>query len=294
MHWSLKAALVATLCSGCPITNPVASDAGTDAPPVDAPACQQGQACDCRASSVLPAGTHWVGADYGTGMIGPVHRVTLTRSVWVATYESSAGCYRACVESGACTTPQLTVGPIWPALPDAYWRDPQFADLPIMGLAPEQADAYCAWLGGRLPTNAEWEKLARGEDGREMPWLSAPENPRFPGLPTRERDRALWCEHALGPIECGEDLPAAVDTLAAGRGPYGHHHLVGNALEYVRDGLAAYSASDRVDPLDAPDSENRLVRSLFGYGYQRDAYLFAGPTVGVRCAFDTEPELLAR
>ena len=227
--------VIALALAGCPTTNQVSVDAGADAPPVDARACMQGQTCDCRASSVLPAGMHWVGADFRGNEVDPAHRVTLSRAVWVGTYEGSAGCYRRCVDERRCTDPEDMPGVAWPGLAEQYWRDIESADLPIMGLSPAQADAYCEWLGGRLPTGAEWEKLARGDDGREFPWLTAPPDPRFPEPPMRDTD---VCAFASGAVECRRPTPSAIDGMRDGRGPYGHFHLIGNALEHVQDGFA--------------------------------------------------------
>ena len=163
-----------------------------------------------------------------------------------------------------------------------------FADLPIAGLEPEQADAYCAWLGGRLATNAEFEKAIRGSDGRSVPWADPPADPRAPP------EYVDLCSRAAG--MCGGPLPDPIDSLPLGRGPYGHFHVLGNALEYVADGYSRYTATTVTDPFTAPSSRgSRVIRSQLLQGWARDSYEFAGgdPT-GVRCAFDTEPEMLSR
>ena len=275
---------------GCPTTN-MAADGGTDAFSGDAYVCQQGETCDCRAARMIPAGTHWVGADNDRGWRGlfPAHQVTLTRAFWLGTYEASSGCYAACVRAGACTG-ETDPGPwdLWRGLPIDYWRDLTFADLPIAGLEPEQADAYCAWLGGRLPTNAEYEKAIRGEDGRSVPWMPPPTDPRDAPI---EMD---LCAHAAG--QCGGPLPDAINTLPMSRGPYGHFHVVGNVREWVADGYADYSAADATDPFTPPTTRDaRVLRSQLGQGWYRDTYEFGGPNLsGVRCAFDSPPELFAR
>lgn len=282
--------VVVVALAGCPTVNPQTSDAGTDAPAIDARACIQGETCDCRASLLLPAGTHWVGADQSSRLVDPAHRVTLSRAIWAGAYEASAGCYRRCVDEGACSAPGVSPTGPWPGLSDGYWREPTASDFPIIGLEPSQADAYCAWLGGRLLTNAEWEKLVRGEDGRDFPWLPAPSDPRFPE-PTPYFDLCEY-EAVPGPTVpgCGRPLPEAIDSMPIGRGPYGHFHLIGNAREYVQDGVAPYSGEDTLDPLVPPIGLRRTVRSVSSAGYQRDDR----GIVGVRCAFDTEPEMLSR
>ena len=276
--------------AGCPTTNAQSSDAGTDAPPTDGRACIQGETCDCRAALVVPAGTHWMGSDTdrGSRYLFPAHQVALTRPVWLAAYEATAGCYAACAREGVCTDTDPTPTSIWPGLPVGYWRDPGFADLPVAGLDPAQADAYCAWLGGRLPTNAEFEKAIRGEDGRSAPWMPTPADPR-------DAPRALeLCDHAAG--LCGGPLPDAVNTLPMSRGPYGHHHVIGNVEEWVADGYADYIEGLVTDPFTSPTSpDSRVLRSQLGQGWYRNTYEFAGSNLaGVRCAFDTEPEMLSR
>lgn len=89
----------------------------------------------------------------------------------------------------------------------------------------------------------------------------------------------------------------AVDALPGGRGPYGHFNVIGNALEWVSDGLEEYSGTDAIDPVLAPESTNRVARSAFADGWIREALGSLDPLAeppGVRCAFDAEPDMLAR
>ncbi len=298
--------------SACYLSHEVSSDAasgiadaGTDGPVADAGRCRRGAACDCRAASMLPAGTHWIGVSLertsSNPFISPAHRVVLTRDAWVGTFEASAGCYQRCIEAGACTDPELPPGladaPRW-VFGDRYWEEARSADRPIAGVTWDQATEYCAWLGGRLPTNAEWEKLARGTDGRGVPWEPAPLDPALPPDPSA----LALCAHAHRPDfgcsgEADDGALVAIDSHPQGVGPFGHFHVIGNAAEWVADTVAPYRAEDAVDPLDDVPGDERVIRSLFQGGWIRDSFDdFPSNRVpiGVRCAFDVEPEPLLR
>ncbi|HNC95718.1 MAG TPA: formylglycine-generating enzyme family protein, partial [Myxococcota bacterium] len=107
--------------------------------------------------------------------------------------------------------------------------------LPVVEVSWHEADAFCRWLGFadplyqvRLPTEAEWEYAARGTDGRSYPWGNAD--------PTAERA-----------VFGGADL-AAVDSLPAGRGPFGTYHQAGNVWEWVGDWYAPYDSQSVNNP----------------------------------------------
>jgi hypothetical protein len=94
-------------------------------------------------------------------------------------------------------------------------------------------------------------------------------------------------------------LLASIDAYPTGRGPYGHLNVIGNALEWVADGFVDYSGEEQVDPLLEPELPGRhTVRSVFEpAGWVRESEFFLDPTSdppGVRCAFDAEPDMLAR
>lgn len=310
----------ATSLAGCFLDHgaPPTEDAGFDVP--DAGPCIPGEPCDCRAVDLVPSGTHVVGGNIADacdprdnplcGYFGsPAHLVVLTRAVFVARYEASSGCWARCVREGACQS-EAVVGcdaGECGAFAAGYWRDPDHALLPAVHLGYEGATDYCSFLGGRLPTNAEWEKAARGEEGRRWPWAAAPEDPLFIDRTERAEIHALWTE---GPIPAhpaphaeGDDFIVPIDTFPEGRGTYGHYGLMGNAWEWVFDWMGYYETEMLTDPTgpsvpDIPDT--RILRPGYEYVWGRvieHASIEDGVGArfyphGARCAFDDEPEPL--
>ena len=119
--------------------------------------------------------------------------------------------YRACVESGPCSTPSVT---------DAY-EDEARSEHPVVHVTAKQAHTYCTWLGRRLPTTVEWERAARGSKGRLWPWGDDAPGP----------DRVqLLLDDYLDHIPEGT---VPVNSMPEGTTPEGVHHLVGNVREWV-------------------------------------------------------------
>jgi formylglycine-generating enzyme required for sulfatase activity len=128
--------------------------------------------------------------------------------------EVTVSAYRACVEAGACQEPG-SGGP-------CNWGEPGREDHPINCVSWHQAGAYCAWAGKRLPTEREWEKAARGADGRIYPWGN---------------ERAS-CERAVmndgSGAGCGQgNLTWPVGSKPSGASPYGALDMAGNVWEWT-------------------------------------------------------------
>ena len=145
--------------------------------------------------------------------------------------------------------------------PPLHWPDgvppPGTNDQPVTWIDAWDAQAFCAWLGVRLPTEAEWEKAARGDDARTYPW----------GDESPDEARATY---GHGSMETG---PAPIGATPGGASPYGMLDAAGNVWEWVSSAYAPY-------PYDAGDGREQspaAERVLRGGSY-------ASPAVHLRCA----------
>jgi sulfatase modifying factor 1 len=175
--------------------------------------------------------------------------------------------YRRCVEDGGCR-------------PARYWGDPVYArfegpDLPVVGVSWDDAVAYCGWVGGRLPTEAEWEFTGAGPEGSRYPWGEA--------APSCDRAQYARCE--------GELLP--VGNLPNGASWVGALDLSGNVSEWVADYYWPYSPQDLTNPMGPPRGTTRAIRGGLWFRLEFQitnwARFFAWPdvrsiTIGFRCA----------
>jgi len=116
------------------------------------------------AMQFVAAGNFIAGSDNGYPEEKPVHTVYLN-DFYIDKYEVTNALYKACVDAGACQPPDKTGS----FTRSSYFGDPEFDNYPVVFVSWEEAQAYCQWRGMKLPTEAQWEKAARGTDGRVYP-----------------------------------------------------------------------------------------------------------------------------
>ncbi len=194
----------------------------------------------------VPGGTFSMGADgVGERDEQPAHSVTVSGFL-LDTTEVTNGKYLECVGAGACKPYRDDVARGFHAGPEAGFRG---AQQPVVGVSWFDASAYCAFRGKRLPREAEWERAARGDDGRKYAWGN--------GAPDPEH---LACFGRKVGTSGATTMPVASYPL--GRGPYGHFDLTGNVWEWTADiyDPMAYSREGRAQGV--PGSCEQVLESL--------------------------------
>jgi len=189
----------------------------------------------------VPGGTFQMGADdEGELDERPRHAVTVQGFLLDVTEVTQAS-YAECVRAAVCRAPDsLASSGLTSGRPQEF-RKP---DHPVVGVAWSDADQYCKYRQKRLPREAEWERAARGADGRRYVWGDAPPDPKrhgvFGGRPTTE----------------------AVGKYPEGRGPYGHLDLAGNAWEWMFDLYDPYAYRRASAPQGVPGSCDEIMVTL--------------------------------
>ena len=173
---------------------------------------------------LIPAGPFEMGSDAGAEDEQPVHTVTLD-AFYIDQYEVTNSQYSVCVDAGVCDPTTDTTAFESSYSRREYYGNPEYADYPVIYASWYEAQAYCQWRGGRLPTEAEWEKAARGGlEGQTYPW----------------GDEAPRCEIGVENGATFDDDGACNDTDTTQVGSYapngyGLYDMIGNVWEWVSD-----------------------------------------------------------
>jgi formylglycine-generating enzyme required for sulfatase activity len=181
----------------------------------------------------VPEGEFIMGSDpdepYFWGAEAPSHAVYLD-AFWIHRTEVTNSMYGDCVAAGACPSPLHS----YSRTHDNYYNNPDFADYPVIYVTNTGALAYCQWIGARLPTEAEWEKAARGTDGRFFPWGNGSLNSNLANFCDIGCPNA-YPEEIESEFNDGYRDVAPVGSFPDGVSPYGVLDMAGNVLEWVSD-----------------------------------------------------------
>jgi formylglycine-generating enzyme required for sulfatase activity len=207
----------------------------------------------------------------------PPHLVHLD-AFYIDKYEVTNKRYQECVEDGGCQTPYQTY--FFEQSPNRmYYGEPQFENFPVIYVDWNMAKAYCEWRGARLPTEAEWEKAARGTEGNMYPW-----------------GKDLDCTKAN--YQNCINRTTEVGSYADGVSPYGAYDMTGNVWEWVNDWYASnyYSISPGRNPQGPITGQSRVMRGgswtrfdVTTFHRANYAQVYNNFEVGFRCASSLTP-----
>jgi serine/threonine protein kinase len=238
----------------------------------------------------IPAGKFIYGININTdpyfmGAEIPQHEIYLD-SYSIYRTEVTNGMYEKCVQEKGCPRPEQNMT----RTISSYYGNPRYADYPVIFVSWVSAQSYCVWADGRLPTEAEWEKAARGEDGRQFPWgNSEPENGQINMCDSLCADTA----NQLSSYHDDYIDVAPVGAHPESASPYGVLDMSGNVWEWVSDWIIPGYLSSDDNPVGPASGSRRVirggswrnsiqeVRSAVRASMKPDATL---DTLGFRCA----------
>lgn len=193
---------------------------------------------------LVPAGEFTMGSEETVSPMEekPAHEVYLD-AFYIDKYEVTNRLYKACVDAGTCQPPLDFSS----ATRSSYYGNPDFDNHPVIYVDWNMAKSYCEWRGAQLPTEAQWEKAARGTDARTYPWGEGVSCDRANYWP---KDEA-----------CIGDT-TEVGTYESNASPYGVYDMAGNVMEWVGDWYSSkyYWDSPASNPLGPASGEERVFR----------------------------------
>ena len=191
---------------------------------------------------LVSAGNFIMGSDKGDADEIPIHSVYLD-SYYIDKFEVTNALYQACVNTGACKPPVHADS----FTRNSYYGNSQYADYPVVYVDWNMAKAYCEWRGAHLPTEAQWEKAARGTDARTYPW--------------GEDVNCQKANYHSGDNSCPGGTSKA-GSYESGKSPYGVYDMAGNVWEWVADWYSAtyYKGPVSSNPLGPDNGQAHVLR----------------------------------
>lgn len=191
----------------------------------------------------VPAGEFLMGSSDVDKQAGddekPQHTIYLD-AFWIDKFEVTNALYKKCVDAGKCLA--LSISESYTR--SSYYGNSQFDNYPVIYVSWDDANAFCGWAGKKLPTEAQWEKAARGTDGRVYPWGNT------------------FDENVLNSAGGGKGDTSAVGSYSSGASPYGAMDMAGNVWEWVADWYnpSYYASAPRNNPKGPSSGRYRVVR----------------------------------
>ena len=229
---------------------------------------------------LVEAGSFVMGSNRGDLDERPIHSVYLA-DYYIDKYEVTNVLYEACVRTETCKAPVRADSFTRPS----YYGNPSYNDFPVIYVDWNMAKTYCEWRGAGLPTEAQWEKAARGTDERTYPW-----------------DRGLDCQKANYTDKSNTCTGGTtrVGNYESGKSPYGVYDMAGNVWEWVGDWYSEtyYKSSSPSNPPGPDFGRARIgrggswtraegeIRSANRINYAPTYYNF---DLGFRCASPLSP-----
>jgi formylglycine-generating enzyme required for sulfatase activity len=191
----------------------------------------------------VPAGCFMMGSEVYADEY-PVHEVCLG-SFWISKTEVTNGQYAACVVAGVCTPPERLTS----YGRDSYFENTDFANYPVIYVSWNQAQDFAAWVGGALPTEAQWEYAARGPESWTYPW-----GEEEPSTAVLNYDRATGDTSLVGAYPKGASWVGALD-------------MAGNVMEWTNSLYRdyPYDADDGRELVDPSIDAERVIRGSAWY-----------------------------
>ncbi|MEW6324172.1 MAG: formylglycine-generating enzyme family protein [Nitrospirota bacterium] len=233
---------------------------------------------------LIPAGEFLMGNERGQNNERPVRKINLD-AYWIDKYEVTMAQFYAFVAATSHREPRLAG---YLAVESVELPSFLEADKPVVGVSWLDADAFCRWKGKRLPTEAEWEKAAKGTGQRAWPWGDQP-------IPTVVNLEGIE-DHFPG--------TAPVDYFSEGQSAYGVYQMAGNAMEWTNDWYDEhyYKVMPAKNPAGPPIGDEKVIRGgswhdsfRYSHTYSRFKMLpeYRDVTIGFRCARSMDKKLEA-